>query len=193
VNHVEKRLKTELLLGSENKSLIEGKRMTTFSNPRRDFLKRSIYFGATAVVAGPLDKALSLTSARLGSKMKFGLVTYQWGKDWALATLIANCEKTKVLGVELRTEHAHRVESDLNAQQRREVKKRFDDSSVTLVGLGTNFAFHHVDNAKLERDIEGAKQYIKLSHDVGLWPTDSPGGSRLMFAAAHYQADHGRS
>ena len=141
--------------------------MTTFSNPRREFLKRSIYFGATAVITGPLNKALSLTSVKPGSKMQFGLVTYQWGKDWALATLIANCEKTKVLGVELRTEHAHGVESSLNTGQRREVKKRFDASPVTLVGLGTNFAFHHVDRGRLKRDIEGAKEYIKLSHDVG--------------------------
>jgi hypothetical protein len=47
------------------------------------------------------------------------------------------------------------------------VKKRFDDSPVELVGLGTNFAFHHADPARLKRDIEGAKQYIKLSRDVG--------------------------
>jgi len=148
--------------------------MSTFNNPRRDFLKSAIggiYLGATAVIIGPLDKALSLTSAPpsagRGSKMKFGLVTYQWGKDWDLPTLLANCQKTKVLGVELRTEHAHGVESNLSTEQRREVKKRFDASGVTLVGLGTNFAFHHVDQAALKKDIEGAKEYIKLSRDVG--------------------------
>ncbi|MFZ2145679.1 MAG: DUF6807 family protein, partial [Sedimentisphaerales bacterium] len=101
--------------------------------------------------------------------------------DWDLPTLIANCEKTGVLGVELRTEHAHKVESDLNAQERREVKKRFADSPVILVGLGTNFAFHHTDPAKLRSDIEGAKQYIKLSNDVGgsgvkVKPNDLPKG-----------------
>jgi len=113
--------------------------------------------------------------------MKLGLVTYQWGRDWALPTLITNCEKSRVLGVELRTQHKHGVESHLNAKQRREVKKRFDDSAVTLVGLGTNFAFHHVDQARLRKDIEGAKQYIKLSHDVGgsgikVKPNDLPRG-----------------
>jgi hypothetical protein len=136
-------------------------------NTRRDFLKRSIYLGAGAIAAGPLGRALAMSSAKPGSRMKFGLVTYQWGKDWDLPTLIANCEKTKVLGVELRTEHAHGVESNLNAQQRQDVKKRFEDSTVTLVGLGTNFAFHHADPAKLRSDIEGAKQYIRLSRDVG--------------------------
>jgi sugar phosphate isomerase/epimerase len=103
-----------------------------------------MYLGATVLAAGPLNRGLALAAARMpGSKMKLGLVTYQWGRDWALPTLIANCEKTKVLGVELRTQHKHGVESHLNAAQRREVKKQFDDSEVTLVGLGTNFAFHH--------------------------------------------------
>jgi sugar phosphate isomerase/epimerase len=99
--------------------------------------------------------------------MRFGLVTYLWGKDWDLPTLIRNCESTNVLGVELRTQHAHGVESNLTADQRREVKKRFGDSPVTLLGPGTNFAFHHVEPEKVLRDIEGAKEYVKLSHDVG--------------------------
>ncbi|MHC4110339.1 MAG: DUF6807 family protein [Planctomycetota bacterium] len=141
--------------------------MSKSRNTRRDFLKQSVYFGAVAITAGPLGRTLVVAGRKPGSKMKLGLVTYQWGKDWDLPTLIANCEKTKVLGVELRTQHKHGVESSLNARQRRDVKKRFDDSSVELVGLGTNFAFHHADSARLKRDIEGAKQYLKLSRDVG--------------------------
>jgi len=141
--------------------------MNTVINTRRDFLKQSIYFGASLAAVGPLGKARALNSAGPGSKMKFGLVTYLWGQDWDLPTLIANCEKSRVLGVELRTQHAHKVESDLNARQRREVKKRFADSPVTLIGLGTNFAFHHTDPVKLRSDINQAKEYIRLSSDVG--------------------------
>ena len=36
-----------------------------------------------------------------GNKMKFGLVTYLWAKDWDLPKLIRNCRTTEVLGVEL--------------------------------------------------------------------------------------------
>ena len=153
--------------------------MSAFSKTRRDFLKESMYAGAALAAAGPLGKVLGMKSAVAGSRMKFGLVTYQWGRDWDLPTLIANCEKTKVLGVELRTQHAHKVESNLSAAERREVKKRFADSKVTLLGPGTNFAFHHTDPAKLRGDIEEAKAYIKLSHDVGgsgikVKPNDMP-------------------
>ena len=156
--------------------------MSRTHNTRRDFLKQSMYFGAAVVAAGPLDRALALAAERTsGAKMKLGLVTYQWGRDWTLPTLIANCERSRVLGVELRTQHKHGVEANLNSQQRREVKKRFENSAVTLVGLGTNFAFHHVDAARLRQDIEGAKEYVKLSHDVGgsgvkVKPNDLPGG-----------------
>jgi len=142
--------------------------MTSYS--RRQFMVRSVGMATGAFVATGLtscgDLQISSTGKR-GSKMRFGLVTYLWGKDWDLPTLIRNCQTSKVLGVELRTQHAHGVESNLNAEQRREVKKRFDDSPVTLVGLGTNFAFHHADPARLQKDIEEAKQYVKLSCDVG--------------------------
>jgi sugar phosphate isomerase/epimerase len=155
--------------------------MTGVDKTRRDFLKQSFYLGAAVIASEPSSRTL-LQAVEQSPQIRFGLVTYQWGRDWDLPTLIANCEKTKVLGVELRTQHAHGVESRLSTRQRREVKKRFDDSPVTLVGLGTNFAFHHVDRPKLERDIEGAKQYIKLSRDVGgsgvkVKPNDLPRGA----------------
>ena len=90
--------------------------------------------------------------------MKFGLVTYQWGKDWDLPTLIANCEKTGYYGVELRTNHAHGVETGLNALQRAEVKKRFDDSPVCCIGYGSNFEYHSPDPAKLRENIDQTKE-----------------------------------
>jgi len=137
---------------------------------RRQFLERSLHTTAGMLAIGALTSCSGLqtfSAKKPGSKMRFGLVTYLWGKDWNLPTLIHNCEVTNVLGVELRTQHAHGVESNLNAPQRRDVKKRFADSPVTLIGLGTNFAFHYADPAKLQKNINGAKQYIVLSHDVG--------------------------
>ena len=73
--------------------------------------------------------------------MKLGLVTYQWGKDWDLPTLINNCEKAGFEAAELRTQHAHGVETDLSANQRAEVKKRFADSPVTCVGYSATVSY----------------------------------------------------
>ena len=99
--------------------------------------------------------------------MKLGSVTYNIAKDWDVATLIKNFEATGFQGVELRTTHAHGVEVSLSKSQRAEVKKRFEDSKVELMGLGSAFDYHTPDQAKLRKDIEATKEYIVLAHDVG--------------------------
>ncbi len=133
---------------------------------RRSFIRQSLFTGSALLMA---NQQLNTVNAapRRGDKMKLGLVTYLWAKDWDLPTLIKNCEKTGVLGVELRTQHAHGVEDSLNARQRREVKRRFADSPVELVGMGCNFDFHHTDPIKVLANIEGAQKYAKLSYDCG--------------------------
>ncbi|MCX7046280.1 MAG: TIM barrel protein [Candidatus Sumerlaeota bacterium] len=146
---------------------------------RRRFLKQSLTAGAVALAAGPLggvwaqaaEKSDEIKSAdasgKPGSKIKWGLVTYLWGQNWDLPTLIANCEKSGTAGVELRVEHKHGVSPAMNSDQRKEVKKRFADSKVILVGMGTNEAFDAVDPAKAEKAIEKAKEYVLLSQDIG--------------------------
>ena len=114
-----------------------------------------------------LATALQRRTLAVEQGMKFGLVTYLWGKDMDLATLLRNCEASGVLGVELRTQHAHGVEPKLNSSERVEVRKRFADSPVTLVGYGSNCEFHSADPKKLAANIEQAKEFIRLMHDCG--------------------------
>jgi sugar phosphate isomerase/epimerase len=133
---------------------------------RRDFFQRSAAFGAALLAAGPLG-GLTLAADGHRSKMKLGLVTYQWAKDWDLATILRNLEASGVLGIEPRTTHAHGIEPSLNAQQRKEIKKRFDDSPVTMVGLGSNECYDNPDPAVLAKAMESTKAFVKLSHDVG--------------------------
>jgi sugar phosphate isomerase/epimerase len=99
--------------------------------------------------------------------MRLGLVTYLWGKDMDLPSLLAACEASGVLGVELRTEHAHGVEPTLSKAERHEVRQRFADSPVELVGYGSNAEFHSADPAQLRHNIELTRQYIELMHDCG--------------------------
>jgi sugar phosphate isomerase/epimerase len=122
-----------------------------------------------ATTAATTALALSPQSAHAasGSKMAYGLVTYLWGQDWDLPTLIANCEKSGALGVELRTTHAHGVERTLDKQQRAAVRDRFADSDVTLVGIGSNERYDNPDPAVVRKAIDATKEFIRLSHDVG--------------------------
>ncbi|MCH2376323.1 MAG: sugar phosphate isomerase/epimerase [Planctomycetes bacterium] len=151
--------------------------------------------------------SLMASSETRGSKMQFGLVTYLWGKDWDLPTLLHNCEASKVLGVELRTTHAHKVERDLNAKQRAAVKARFADSPVELVGIGSNERYDNPDPAVVKKAIDATNAFTKLSHDVGgsgvkVKPDRFHDGvprektieqiGRSLNAVARYAADYGQ-
>ncbi|ADB36187.1 sugar phosphate isomerase/epimerase family protein [Spirosoma linguale] len=131
---------------------------------RKTFLNQISLLAGASLLTGP---AFAAESATAKSAVKLGFVTYLWGKDWDLPTLIKNCADTNILGVELRVEHAHNVMPELNPAQRREVKKRFADSPVKLVGLGTNQQFDYIDPDKLKASIERTKEFIRLSADVG--------------------------
>ncbi|MFT4018399.1 MAG: hypothetical protein QM668_15650 [Agriterribacter sp.] len=143
---------------------------------RRDFLQQITLSGIGISASGILS-----SYATVPAGMRLGLVTYQWGRDWDLPTLIANCEKTGLLAVELRTQHAHKVESNLSKKEREEVKKRFADSRVTCLGYGSNFEYHSPDAAVLKKNIEDTKIYIQLCKDIGatgikIKPNDLPDG-----------------
>ncbi|MFP6596984.1 MAG: TIM barrel protein [Candidatus Hydrogenedentota bacterium] len=128
---------------------------------RREFISQSLLAAAALAVAP------SQIASATPPGMKFGLVTYLWGEKWDLPTLIANCEASEVLGVELRTTHSHGVERDLTMKERKDVKKRFNDSPITMVGIGSNENFDSPDPRKLKRAIEATKEFIVLSSDVG--------------------------
>jgi sugar phosphate isomerase/epimerase len=134
---------------------------------RREFLAQTVGLGAAAMLSGPLLETFATAVDSPKGKFQVGLCTYLWGKDWDLPTVIANCEKAKVPAVELRTQHKHGVEPRLNAEQRREVKKRFADSLVTFVGIGCNEGFDSPDPARLKRSIEASKAFIQLGYDCG--------------------------
>jgi sugar phosphate isomerase/epimerase len=136
---------------------------------RREFIHSVAGLAAAGLVArgGLVAAGTELDNRANSAEMRFGLVTYMWGADWDLPTLLANCEKAGALGLELRTGHAHGVEPGISADKRREVKQRFADSTVKLVGLGSNEDFHDVDANSLKSSIDRSKEFIQLSHDIG--------------------------
>jgi sugar phosphate isomerase/epimerase len=136
---------------------------------RRSFLQSIASLAAAGLVCASGESVCGAESDKVAgiARMRFGLVTYMWGSDWDLPTLLTNCEKAGALGVELRTGHAHGVEPGIPADKIREVIHRFENSPVKLIGLGSNQDFHHVDPKKLRASIERTKEFIKLSHAIG--------------------------
>ncbi|HMO13364.1 MAG TPA: sugar phosphate isomerase/epimerase family protein [Pirellulaceae bacterium] len=108
-----------------------------------------------------------LQDDQLDIDFAFGFVTYLWGKDWDLTTLLKNCQDSGLLGIELRTTHAHGVEPALSTEERELVRHQFAESGVTLVGLGSDERFDSPDEDKLKLAIKTTCDFVVLSHDVG--------------------------
>ncbi|MFB0987333.1 MAG: PmoA family protein [Phycisphaerales bacterium] len=131
---------------------------------RRDFLASS----AAMLVAGPAAfaaaaRAVSASTDAASSKLSFGMVTYLWGRDLSLPQLIHACEASGLEGVELRTTHRHGVERMLNADARREVRARFADSPLAMVGIGSDERFDSPDPQRLDAAKQATRAFLELS------------------------------
>ncbi len=134
---------------------------------RREFIKIGAAGCAALSLTGvPRAASPQATKERAG-KMKLGLVTYNIASGWDLPTLIQRCGDNGYEAVELRTTHAHGVEPDMASGRRKEVRRLFAESPVTLWGLGTACDFHSADQAAVRANIELTKRFCELAKDVG--------------------------
>src|SRR2546427_1153040 len=130
---------------------------------RRDFLASLAAVPALAALQ-PEQNARPAPNRR---GLKLGTVTYNIAKDWDLPTLIKNLTEAGFDAVELRTTHQHGVEISLSSAARADVRKRFEDSSVRIGGLGTTCEYHSPDPAILRKNIDETKAWVTLAHDIG--------------------------
>lgn len=139
------------------------------SEPRLPQFTRRMFIasGALALAAGPAQLAAALRSAAPGAGIRYGMVTYLWGKDIPLDDLLMACADAGLEGVELRTGHAHGVEPALDAAARRNIRARFSQSPVALVGLGSDERFDSPDSSRLAASIAATRAFLELSADVG--------------------------
>lgn len=119
--------------------------------------RREMLTAAISGFAASRAAAAATPPAQKPPRFRFGLATYEWGKDWDVPTILANLTKAKVHSVELKTaitrrdgtpfRYPHGVELDLPKRARAEVKKRFADSPVELISLATSEHFPFSDGA----------------------------------------------
>jgi sugar phosphate isomerase/epimerase len=142
---------------------------------RRSFLKNGVIGLAAMGATGSADNALA-QGRRLPKQnvdpqaprdFKLGLVTYNLAKDWDVDAIIKNCEATGFEGAELRTTHKHGVEPTLSKAQRAEVRKKFADSRVKLVSLGSTCSYQSPDPSEVEHNIQTTREFCELARDVG--------------------------
>lgn len=101
--------------------------------------------------------------------MLLGAVTYNVLKDWDLDTILKNLEGAGFEAVELRTQHAHKVEPSLTPAEREAVKQRFVNKKVRLLSYGSTCEFQSPDEAVRRKNVEVGKQFVDLAHDTGAW------------------------
>ncbi len=143
--------------------------MKTPSSPltRRTFFKCAGGAAAAGLFSQPGPGAAEAEEKPGRPPLKLGLVTYNLARSWDIETIIKNCAEAKFDAVELRTSHAHGVETGLSAGERKKVRARFEGSPVKLASLGSAFEFHSADPQEVRRNIEGAKEYARLAAEVG--------------------------
>jgi len=94
--------------------------MTPSISSRREFI--GTVSGAALAASIPVSVEAMPTATPKPSKMQFGLVTYLWGQNMDLPTVIDACKKSGMTGVELRTVHKHGVEPSLSASERKRLE-----------------------------------------------------------------------
>ena len=99
--------------------------------------------------------------------LELGIVTYNLAKSWDLDTIVERCEAHGIGAVELRTTHAHGVEVTIGPEERAGVRRRFEDSTVRQLSLGSTCEYHSTDPAEVEANVAETKQYIELAEDIG--------------------------
>jgi sugar phosphate isomerase/epimerase len=138
---------------------------TNYPINRKEFLSRMALLSGMMMVPGLSFSQFRKNQSKLN--INFGLVTYLWGKDWDIPTLIEKMTAAEVYGIELRVDHAHGVSPELSRDQRKEIRKQFRSSPVQVLGMGTNQQFDYPDRSKLRESIEKTVEYIVLSKDIG--------------------------
>jgi sugar phosphate isomerase/epimerase len=151
---------------------------------RRSFLKATLEgAGGLAALAGVATKGAETDANRTVShldapgqqpapesrapRFKLGLVTYELAKDWDIETIIRNCEAAGFEGVELRTTHKHGVEPSISKERREAVRRRFENSRVRLVSLGSTCEYESPDREVVEHNIEETRRFCELARDLG--------------------------
>ena len=117
--------------------------------------------------------------------MRLGLLSYNIARDWDLDTMLDKCAELGYQGIELRadSEHAHGVEATLSKPERREVRRKIDDSDIILCGLGSGCKYDSPDPAEVARNIEHTRKLLQLCCDL-----NAPG---LKVFGNHFHEDEG--
>ncbi len=130
-------------------------------------LSRRGFLAAAGGLAAAPRRTPAAAAAPDGPKFKLGTITYNIGASWDVPTLLQACKAAGFGYVELRTTHAHKVEPDLGADRRREVKRQFEEAGVRLWSFGTACEFQSPDPDVVKKNVDDCRAFCALAADLG--------------------------
>jgi len=101
--------------------------------------------------------------------LRLALLTYNIARSWELPKIIEVARQCGFAGVEFRTEagHAHGVELERTAAERRRLREQLEDAYLDVVGIGTGSKFDSPDSALRQQVVDRTKRYVELAADLG--------------------------
>jgi sugar phosphate isomerase/epimerase len=129
-------------------------------------INRRGFLGAAGALAGAAALP-GLSRAADPPRFALGTVTYNVAAAWDLDTLLKVCKATGFGYVELRTTHGHKVEPAISDAERRDVKRKIEDSGIKLWGFGTVCEFHSPEPAVVKKNVDDCAAFCRLAHDLG--------------------------
>lgn len=136
---------------------------------RRSFFTRGVRAaaGIVADALGTTESAPAAVEAATVARPRFGILVSPWARDWDVPTLLRNAQRAGVQGIEMGVGEAHGVSPDLPDRQRQEIRLRFENSAVSLVGFGTRASLQHREPDRVSRAMDQLRAYLVLSHQLG--------------------------
>jgi len=130
-------------------------------------LSRRRFIAAAGGLAAAPRWTPAASAAPDGPRFKLGTITYNIGASWDLPTLLQVCKAAGYGYVELRTTHAHKVEPDLGADRRREVKRQFEEAGIRAWSFGTVCEFQSADPDVVKKNVDDCRAFCALAADLG--------------------------
>ena len=100
--------------------------------------------------------------------MKLSMLTYNCAREWELDKIIEVAHRWGYAAIEFRAEssHLHGVELELDAADRKRVRRELEDNYLVASGIGTSSRFESPDPAARQQQIDRTKRYVELASDI---------------------------
>ncbi|GAB4560436.1 MAG: sugar phosphate isomerase/epimerase [Anaerolineae bacterium] len=87
--------------------------------------------------------------------------------DWTLQEVIRAAQRYGYDGIELRGAGRQHISPEFSAEERRDVRLRFEDAGLQIVAVTAYTRFATLDPAKMQEQVDTLKAYVDLAAEIG--------------------------